>query len=80
MSSAELDDTKLRTLSAQEVATATGVPLETVWTAAKRGDLYGRKLGREWRFTLAAVREWIGLSPDGELPLPEERGAGRPRR
>ncbi len=62
-SSDRLDLSELRTFSAQEVADATGVPLETVWTAAKRGDLYGRKLGREWRFTLKAVREWIGLPP-----------------
>ncbi len=60
----ELDLTELRTLTAQEVADATGVPLETVWSSAKNGSLYGRKLGREWRFTLQAVREWVGLPPE----------------
>jgi excisionase family DNA binding protein len=62
----DLDLTELRTLTAQGVADATGVPLETVWTSAKNGSLYGRKLGREWRFTLRAVREWIGLPPDSD--------------
>ena len=51
-----LDLVELRTVSAQEVADATGVPIETVWSAAKNGSLYGRKLGREWRFTIPAVR------------------------
>lgn len=63
----QLDLSELRTLSAQEVADSTGVPIETVWSAAKNGSLYGRKLGREWRFTIPAVREWIGL-PAGETP------------
>ncbi|MGI8873734.1 MAG: helix-turn-helix domain-containing protein [Egibacteraceae bacterium] len=63
-----LDLTELRTLTAQEVADATGVPLETVWTSAKNGGLYGRKLGREWRFTVRAVREWIGLPPEPDEP------------
>jgi excisionase family DNA binding protein len=64
MSPDDLDLSELRTLSAQEVADATGVPIETVWSAAKNGSLYGRKLGREWRFTIPAVREWIGLSSE----------------
>lgn len=67
----ELDLTELRTLNAQQVADATGVALETVWTSAKNGSLYGRKLGREWRFTLRAVREWIGLPPERDEPSGE---------
>ena len=67
----DLDLTELRTLTAQEVADATGVPLETVWTSAKSGRLYGRKLGREWRFTPRAVREWIGLPPERHEPSGE---------
>ena len=55
------DLAELRTLSAQEVAAATGIPIETVWQAAKKGTPYGRKLGREWRFTIPAIREWIGV-------------------
>ena len=69
MTSDDFDLSELRTLSAQEVADATGVPIETVWSAAKNGSLYGRKLGREWRFTIPAVREWIGLSA-GESSAP----------
>src|SRR5438093_2842232 len=59
----DLDLSELRTLSAQEVADAVGVPSETGWSAAKNGSLYGRKLGREWRFTIPAVKEWIGIPP-----------------
>lgn len=64
MSPEDFDLSDLRTLSAQEVADATGVPVETVWSSAKNGSLYGRKLGREWRFTIPAVREWIGLTSE----------------
>jgi excisionase family DNA binding protein len=72
-----LDLAELRTLSAQEVADATGVPIETVWSAAKNGSLYGRKLGREWRFTVPAVREWIGLPVGESVSAPTRR---RPRK
>lgn len=68
-----LDLAELRTLSAQEVADATGVPIETVWSAAKNGSLYGRKLGREWRFTIPAVREWIGLPAEVLAPASNGR-------
>jgi excisionase family DNA binding protein len=73
----QLDLSELRTLSAQEVADATGVPIETVWSAAKNGSLYGRKLGREWRFTIPAVKEWIGLSPESGIPVPKSRKTRR---
>lgn len=68
-----LDLAKLRTLSAHEVADATAVPIETVWSAAKNGSLYGRKLGREWRFTVPAVREWIGLPAGESVATPARR-------
>lgn len=70
------DLSELRTLSAQEVADATGIPIETVWSAAKNGSLYGRKLGREWRFTIPAVKEWIGVPGDG---VPKPGKVTRPR-
>jgi excisionase family DNA binding protein len=79
-----LDLAELRTLSAQEVADAVGVPIETVWSAAKNGSLYGRKLGREWRFTLPAVREWVGLPVGESVSAPPRRrtrksaGSGTP--
>jgi excisionase family DNA binding protein len=71
-----LDLSELRTLSAQEVADATGVPIETVWSAAKNGSLYGRKLGREWRFTIPAVKEWIGLPSE---PTRAGKGGAQPQ-
>ena len=80
MSPDDLDLSELRTLSAQEVADAVGVPIETVWSAAKNGSLYGRKLGREWRFTVPAVREWIGLTGERTPSAPEKMaGLDSPR-
>ena len=74
----QLDLSELRTLSAQEVADATGVPIETVWSCAKNGSLYGRKLGREWRFTIPAVKEWIGISAEALAP-PKPGSSAAPR-
>ena len=31
----------------------------TVRTLAKRGDLPGRKIGRDWRFSRVAVLDWL---------------------
>ena len=75
MTSDDFDLSELRTLSAQEVADATGVPIETVWSAAKNGSLYGRKLGREWRFTIPAVKEWIGVAGEGPASSPRRATA-----
>ena len=67
----------LRTLNAQEVADATGIPIETVWQAAKKGSLVGRKLGREWRFTLPAVKAWIGVDEEPTKAARPKRAASR---
>lgn len=33
---------------------------KTIATAARKGELQGRKFGRGWKFRLSWVEEWVG--------------------
>jgi excisionase family DNA binding protein len=48
------------TLTARELAHHWRVDLDTVYRAARRGELPARKVGRQWRFDHAAVSVHIG--------------------
>jgi excisionase family DNA binding protein len=50
-------------LTLEEVAKLLKVPAETVRSRAEAGELPGRRLGKEWRFSRMAVLAWLG---DGE--------------
>src|SRR3954447_25818267 len=47
-------------LSPAEVADLLQVEEELVTELAEKGELPGRKLGDEWRFSRTAVLEWLG--------------------
>jgi excisionase family DNA binding protein len=47
-------------LSPAEVAEVLQVDEEIVTKLAEEGDLPGRKIGEEWRFSRTAVLEWLG--------------------
>lgn len=47
-------------MTVEEVAELLRVDEETVAEIAARGELPGRKLGDEWRFTRSAVLRWLG--------------------
>jgi excisionase family DNA binding protein len=47
-------------LTAAEAAQLLRVGEGTVRELAARGDLPGRKLGRQWRFSRLALLEWLG--------------------
>ena len=49
----------------------------TLYRLAKRGELPGFKVGRDWRFDLSAIAEWQRVK-SREL-LREQRTADRPR-
>jgi excisionase family DNA binding protein len=55
-------------LTLAEVAQLLKVPAEAVRSRAERGELPGRRFGKEWRFARMAVLAWLA---DGEAP---ERG------
>jgi excisionase family DNA binding protein len=56
-------------LSLEEVAKLLKVPADAVRARAEKGDLPGRRFGKEWRFARLAVLAWLA---DGEAP---KRGA-----
>lgn len=49
-----------RFLTAREAAELLRVNYRTVLREAEAGKIPGRKVGREWRFTEGALREWVG--------------------
>ena len=53
-------DTAADVLTLAEAAEWLRVDEATVREAAERGELPGRKLGDEWRFSRAAVLGWLG--------------------
>ena len=53
-------------LSPAEVADLLQVDAKLVRTLAESGDLPGRKIGDEWRFSRTAVLEWLGASEEEE--------------
>jgi excisionase family DNA binding protein len=46
-------------LTVEQAAALLQVDAETIRTLARDGDLPGRKVGREWRFSRAAVLRWL---------------------
>jgi excisionase family DNA binding protein len=49
----------LEVVTVEQLAELLQVDEETVRELARRGELPGRKLGREWRFSRAAVLDWL---------------------
>lgn len=60
-----VDHNPKEVLTLEETAKWLGVKPETVRQQAKAGFLPGRKIGRAWRFSRAALLEWL----KGEDPL-----------
>lgn len=77
-------------LNIDEAAALLGVSVKTFSKVLRHGDVPGRKVGREWKFSRQALIDWIGQSKsrhfmesDGATnPIPERpgRGSGSSRR
>ena len=75
-------------LNIDGAAALLGVSVKTFSKVLRQGDVPGRKVGREWKFSRQALIDWIGQSKsrnfmetDGALGSPTERPArGAPRR
>jgi excisionase family DNA binding protein len=52
-------DEQAEVLTDEQLAELLQVDLDTVRDLARRGKLPGRRVGREWRFSRAAVLEWL---------------------
>ena len=64
-------------LTLEEAAELLRVEERVVERLAARGELPGRKLGREWRFTRAALLEWLGQAASGTGTRPRAQPASR---
>jgi excisionase family DNA binding protein len=47
-------------LNLQEAADFLGVSSKTFQKVLREGDVPGRKVGREWKFSRAALANWVG--------------------
>jgi excisionase family DNA binding protein len=46
-------------LTGEQLAELLQIDVKTVRSLAARGELPGRKIGREWRFSRRAVLDWL---------------------
>jgi excisionase family DNA binding protein len=53
------DDLSEAVLTLDEVAQLLRLPVESVESLARDGELPGRRIGEEWRFARAAVLRWL---------------------
>ena len=52
-------DTGPEVLTGEQLAELLQVDVKTVRELAARGEIPGRKIGREWRFSRRAVLDWL---------------------
>jgi len=73
----------------QEAADFLGVSSKTFQKVLREGDVPGRKVGREWKFSRKALTEWVGSGRSREfldaadgvaVPLPRSTPGRRPGR
>jgi excisionase family DNA binding protein len=55
-------------LTADETAEFLGFNPVTIRLKARSGEIPGRKIGKEWRFSRTALLEWIGEGSESESP------------
>jgi excisionase family DNA binding protein len=51
---------ELEVLTLEQLAALLELDVEAVRALADQGDIPGRKLGEQWRFSRAAILEWLG--------------------
>jgi excisionase family DNA binding protein len=49
-------------LNLEEAASLLGISLKTFQKVLREGDIPGRKIGREWKFSRRALIDWVGSS------------------
>jgi excisionase family DNA binding protein len=47
-------------LTLEQLATLLELDVEAVHALAEQGDIPGRRLGEQWRFSRAAILAWLG--------------------
>ncbi len=61
--SADMDD---EILSVEGAARTLGVSTRTIYTLARNGDIPAMRVGREWRFALSNIREWVANGSEAD--------------
>jgi excisionase family DNA binding protein len=67
------DDLSEAVLTLDEVAQLLRLPVESIESLARDGELPGRRIGEEWRFARAAVLRWLAAG-DANRSEDEMRG------
>jgi excisionase family DNA binding protein len=67
------DDLSEAVLTLDEVAQLLRLPVESIESLARDGELPGRRIGEEWRFARAAVLRWLA---DGDANRSEDETRG----
>ncbi len=62
MPASELPDPQREILNIDEAAAYLGVSTKTFQRVLRAGEMPGRKVGREWKFSRRALEGWIGKS------------------
>lgn len=59
-----------RWLSVEEIAAHLGISKETIYRWLERGRIPAHKVGKQWRFQIEEVNEWVrrGEASDESLP------------
>lgn len=57
----------LQVLTPEQLAELLQVDVALVTSLATKGEIPGRRIGREWRFSRAAVLEWLASPADQDL-------------
>ncbi len=63
-------------LNIDGAAALLGVSVKTFSKVLREGDVPGRKVGREWKFSRRALIEWIGQSRSRNFLDPTDTGLG----
>ena len=62
--SAQMDE---EILDVDGAARALGVSTRTIYSLARKGELPAMRVGREWRFSLRNLREWVANASQAML-------------
>jgi excisionase family DNA binding protein len=74
----EIESMRTRLLTLREVADYLHVHPGTVYRLVKKGELQGLRVGRDFRFDLRVVEDWIGRGGTSSSE-PEKAPSRRPR-
>lgn len=61
-----------RWLSVQEIALYLGISKETVYRWVESKKIPAHKIGKQWKFQISEVNEWVKTGKSAELSIAQE--------